>query len=475
MKNPKQIKYRYSLLLIAISDILIALLLILFLKLWDPELEVVIPKMIYKPLYTPMWLEICIYVCFWFLILSMSGSYRQLRQKAFIQYYTRLAVTIFIGHVFFTFFFFTKNNSLYIYGFYHFFFQLFALTILAFSLPRFIYFNIIYWKMKRQKIAVYALLIGNSTKAESVYFDFVGYDKLINYHFIGFVETNDLSMDLTHLPIQKLGNLDYLQKIIETYDIDEVIVAIEDNKSKDIQRILNVVKQKDIVIRLLPDLNAIMEGTVKMSNVKGIPLITIRNDLMPVWQASLKTILDYTVSIFALIIFLPVLPFIVIGIISSSKGPIFYTQTRIGKNRKPFKMIKFRSMYVDSEMSGPALASSKDPRITPFGRILRRWHIDELPQFINVIKGDMSLVGPRPERQHYIDQLLPVAPYYSHLFRIKPGITSWGMVKYGYAENVEQMVERLKFDILYLENMSLLVDLKIILHTLRSVLVGDGK
>jgi lipopolysaccharide/colanic/teichoic acid biosynthesis glycosyltransferase len=154
---------------------------------------------------------------------------------------------------------------------------------------------------------------------------------------------------------------------------------------------------------------------------------------------------------------------------------VFFRQERIGKHGRPFKIVKFRSMYLDAERDGPQLSSTSDPRITPIGRWMRKTRMDELPQFWNVLKGDMSLVGPRPERQHFIDAITEVAPHYTHLHKVRPGITSWGQVKFGYAENVEQMVRRLKYDILYIENMSLAVDLKILAYTVLIILKGDGK
>jgi lipopolysaccharide/colanic/teichoic acid biosynthesis glycosyltransferase len=159
----------------------------------------------------------------------------------------------------------------------------------------------------------------------------------------------------------------------------------------------------------------------------------------------------------------------------SSPGPAFYMQERVGKGGRPFRMIKFRSMFTDAEHAGPQLSSDNDPRITPFGRFMRKVRLDEIPQFYNVLKGDMSLVGPRPERQFFIDQIVLEAPHYRHLLKVKPGITSWGMVKYGYAENVPQMIRRMRYDLLYIENMSLLVDLKILIYTVLTVVQGRGK
>jgi exopolysaccharide biosynthesis polyprenyl glycosylphosphotransferase len=212
-----------------------------------------------------------------------------------------------------------------------------------------------------------------------------------------------------------------------------------------------------------------------MDAIYGTPLIQIERNLMPVWQQSVKRVGDVVISGLALVLLSPLYALTMLAVKLDSQGPAFYKQERIGKGGKVFNIIKFRSMQVNAEAAGPLLSSDHDPRITRVGRFMRKVRLDEIPQFYNVFIGEMSLVGPRPERQHFIDQIVILAPHYTHLHKVRPGITSWGMVKYGYAENVEQMIRRMKYDLLYIENMSLLVDLKILIYTVLTVVQGRGK
>jgi lipopolysaccharide/colanic/teichoic acid biosynthesis glycosyltransferase len=203
-------------------------------------------------------------------------------------------------------------------------------------------------------------------------------------------------------------------------------------------------------------------------------LILLNENPIPAWQYNLKVLIDYAGSAFALIITIPISFVLAIAIKIESSGPVIFKQPRVGKNGKTFSIYKFRSMYNGAEDGLPLLSSDDDKRVTGVGRYMRKHKLDEIPNFMNVLKGEMSIVGPRPERQHYIDLIVKQAPEYRHLLRIKPGITSWGQVKYGYASDVDQMIKRLEYDLLYLENMTLYVDLKIIIYTVLTILKGRG-
>lgn len=275
--------------------------------------------------------------------------------------------------------------------------------------------------------------------------------------------------------LPQLGAIQDMSAVVRDKNIEEVIIAIESSQHGILNEIINELEGVAVRIRIIPDMYDILSGSVKMTHLFGTPLVEVNTSIMPEWQFAVKRLMDLFVCISILLLFWPVYLFIAIAVKLDSKGPIFYNQQRIGFRGKPFYIHKFRTMRLDAEQSGPQLSGQHDDRRTKIGKILRKYRMDELPQVWNVIVGEMSLVGPRPERQFFIDQIVQKAPHCKHLLKVRPGITSWGQVKYGYAENVDQMVERLKFDIIYIENMSLALDFRILFYTVWVVVKGRGK
>lgn len=330
-------------------------------------------------------------------------------------------------------------------------------------------------RVHRREIGFNTIIIGGNEEALHIYNEIESLEKSPGNHFVGFVSINgdDAKKLGDHLPY--LGALQNVEEIIGEKGIEEVIIAIESSEHKNIEEIINRVEPCNVLIKIIPDMYDIMSGSVKMTSILGAPLIEVNPRIMPDWQASLKRLIDIVASVIALVLLSILYIILALLIKASSRGPIIFAQERVGLDGRPFNIYKFRTMYPDAEKTGPQLSSRNDPRVTPIGRFLRRTRLDELPQFYNVLKGEMSIVGPRPERQYYIDRILEEAPHYKHLQKVKPGITSWGMVKFGYAENVKEMIERSKYDILYIENLSLAVDLKIMIYTIITVLKGRGK
>lgn len=271
-----------------------------------------------------------------------------------------------------------------------------------------------------------------------------------------------------------LGKLPQLDAIIKKENIQEIIIAPDDNDEKKIFSIVNSLYSHDITIRFTPSLYDILIGGVKMNELKVSPLVTITNSSMSDWELCVKRFFDIVVSFVALVVLSPLFVLLAIRIKMDSKGTVFFRQERIGQFGKAFNILKFRTMRTDAENGIPQLSTMDDNRVTRFGRFLRKYRLDELPQFWNVLKGEMSIVGPRPEREFYIKKITEVAPYYCLVYKVRPGLTSWGPIRIGYASTTEQMVERLNYDIIYIENMSLTTDLKILLFTIEVIFRGKG-
>ena len=350
---------------------------------------------------------------------------------------------------------------------------LLSTSLLLRYLPRFAILSYIKRKIVRREIGFNTILIGNNTNAVELFTELRDEKYSQGYVFRGYIQVETEGDLNEHLP--QLGEIDDIDRIIKEKNIEEVIIAIERNNRSQIGAILDKLDGKNVIVKMIPDMYDIMAGRVKIRNVFGTALIEIYPEIISPFQANVKRFIDLATSALFLFLLSPLYLVLSIWVKSTSKGPIFYKQERIGLKGKPFHIIKFRTMVTDAEKGTPQLSRNNDPRITSAGRVLRKYRLDELPQFYNVLIGEMSLVGPRPERQFFIDQIVPKAPQYRHLLKVKPGITSWGMVKYGYAQNVEQMIERMKYDLLYIENMSLSMDFKIMAYTIITILGGRGK
>lgn len=328
--------------------------------------------------------------------------------------------------------------------------------------------------IQHRKWGYKTLLVGHGSNAEKLYSELSGAKKSEGFFIEGFIAgKNDKNKTIGNL--RCLGNREQISQVIKKYEIEDVIICLDDEEHDWVPGLVDQIQNEKVHLKILPDSYGMVLGMVKMNNILGAMLVEVDFEVMPQWQKTAKRIFDILISLIALIIGLPLFLIIGLAIKLDSTGPVFFRQERIGFKGRPFQIFKFRSMKNDAESLGPQLSSEKDPRRTRVGSFLRKSRLDELPQFINVMKGDMSIVGPRPERQYFIDQIVKKAPYYVRLHRIKPGITSWGQVKFGYAENVDEMVERMKYDILYLENMSLGLDIKIMIYTALIMIQGRGK
>ena len=329
--------------------------------------------------------------------------------------------------------------------------------------------------IRSRKMGFPTLLVGCQTEANKIFHILENSRRYMGYQFVGYLCPKTDTQDQMNDQLPQLGILDELKEVVHTHLVEEIIIALEGSEAKLISRVIELADHTSANIKIVPGSYDYIVGSAKISHILGAPLIEIFPQIISNWEKVAKRLFDIIISLISLVLLIPLYVLIGIAVKFDSKGPIFYLQERIGKGGKPFAMVKFRSMYQDSERKGPSLSYEDDPRITSVGRILRKMRLDELPQFWNVLKGDMSIVGPRPERRFYIDQIVKVAPHYVHLHKIRPGITSWGQVKYGYASTVEEMVERLTFDILYIEQMSLALDIKIMLYTFLVILEGRGK
>ncbi len=318
------------------------------------------------------------------------------------------------------------------------------------------------------------LIVGFNQKAKDVHDQLIKH-KAMGLDVKGYVSSNGFSKNDNYREVSILGSVSEIENLIDEVNAQEIIIALEKDDHDILIQLISKCDQKNVGIKIVPDLYEILSGQAKTSQIYGMPLIDIMPQLMPEWEKKLKRLLDLSLSLIIILITFPFCLIVAIAIKLDSSGPVLFSQERCGQNGKVFNMVKFRSMVKDAEkMSGPVWSQKDDPRITKVGKFIRRVRIDEIPQMINVLKGEMSFVGPRPERPFFVEKLSNEIPYYKRRLKVRPGITGWAQVKHKYDETLEDVKIKLKYDLFYIENMSLRMDFKIILRTIYVVLFGKG-
>lgn len=416
----------------------------------------------------------------WIMVYIILDSYRNIYRMSRVTEFARTLFSSLLGGLLLFFTILLDDLVNYLGGYHAYYVAFGGLLCIHFSgtvFVRMLFLTLTSNRIHSGKFAFNTLIIGRHPRIEKIYLDIVNRERQLGYNIIGYVSTDGETAHPLAVYLNSLGDLSMINELLIEHQIEEVILAIEKSEHTKLKKVIGILDRHShtILVRAIPEMREILLGKVNMPNVRGAGLLEIKTHFIPIWLRITKRSIDVIASLLVLILLSPLYLFVAIRVRLSSVGPILYKQERIGRYGKPFMIYKFRSMYLDAEKGGPQLSSDTDDRCTPWGRIMRKYRLDEIPQFWNVLRGDMSLVGPRPERQFFIEQIAQKDSRVYKLHKVRPGITSWGQVQYGYASNVEEMIERLQLDLTYIENLTLGLDIKIMIHTVLVILRGSGK
>ena len=431
------------------------------------------------PIEPELWLPMLAMYCYWLFTLLFFGLYRSWYGQSRLDEILTLLRTTVLGALLLFFLIFvddsttdTRANSRFLVLVYA--ALIFALVSIARLGVRAV--------QKRFLIAGIGarttLIVGWSHKAFQLC-DMVLKYPALGYKVVGFVRATKKSngpKGTSYKNLPMLGSIQEIPSLLARHNVQEVLIGLDSTEHPQLLDVMKFCNGSEVGMKIVPDLYDIVSGQARLSSIYGFPLMELRPQLLMPWESATKRLVDAIVAMAIVLVGIPIWIVVALSIKLDSRGPVFYKQERVGRNGELFNILKFRSMYTDAEKkTGPVWAGKDDPRITRVGNIIRRFHLDEAPQFLNVLVGDMSLVGPRPERPYFVNRLTKEIPLYRHRHRVRPGITGWAQIKYKYDQSIEDVKSKLKYDLFYIENMSWRLDLKIMFNTIYVALMGKGR